>query len=194
MSKKRRSVIVAASRAERHLAIVGGGVSALWLALYAARSGLATTLVGIDRFGGYASTGNQGWLHSGALYAMNGAHELAAACRAGAEEVLRAADRAGALTSPDVVGAFVPGDDRQLDEGIRGLRTSRIAFDVRDISEVRDAYLLYPDDKVRKVVVTGDRAIDTQLLIREMIEQVAGHGGRVATCRSPVELTRGKTG
>ncbi|MGY1900700.1 NAD(P)/FAD-dependent oxidoreductase [Nocardia gipuzkoensis] len=195
MSEKHRGATGGRRRVERRLVIVGGGVSALWLALHAARSGIPTTLVGVDRFGGYASTGNQGWLHSGALYAMNGAHDLAAACRSGAEEVLRSAHSTGAgLTSPDVVGAFIPGDEQQLDEGIRRLRTSRIDFDVRDISEMPDAYFLYPGDRRRKVVVTGDRAIDTRLLVQEMLAQVARHGGRVGICRSPVRLAEAKSG
>src|SRR6266478_428407 len=55
----------------RRVVIVGGGISGLASAVRLAQAGLAVTLLEASQLGGAASTRNQGWLHSGGLYALD---------------------------------------------------------------------------------------------------------------------------
>src|SRR5580698_390676 len=52
------------------IAVLGGGCAGLWLAHDFAKRGFTCALVEHGSLGGYASQGNQSWLHSGALYAV----------------------------------------------------------------------------------------------------------------------------
>ena len=63
--------------------IVGGGSAGLWLAYWLSKRNISCVVVDEEPFAGYASTRNQGWLHSGALYAGIGDEHAAIACKIG---------------------------------------------------------------------------------------------------------------
>ncbi|MFE6926294.1 NAD(P)/FAD-dependent oxidoreductase [Nocardia sp. NPDC057663] len=161
---------------------MGGGVSGLWLALRALRQGTPTRILSIGPFGGYASTKNQGWLHSGALYALNEAFELALACRRGTAEVQSLCRGAQpSLIAPHVKGAFVPENAQQMEAVKIRLDAAGIPFSVRAMADVRDADLLCSGNPDHDVLVTDDYAIDTQLLIRRLIAEIRRSGGEIVT-------------
>ena len=54
----------------QRVVIVGGGIAGLSAAVRLAQAGLPVTLLEGSELGGAASTRNQGWLHTGALYAL----------------------------------------------------------------------------------------------------------------------------
>lgn len=82
------------------LGIVGGGCASLWLGLEAARAGFDTTIIAEDPIAQYASTKNQGWLQSGALYAGLDQIKSALDCRQGFSDL--------AMYAPDAVNREVP--------------------------------------------------------------------------------------
>lgn len=55
----------------QRVVIVGGGIAGLASAVRLAQAGLAVTLLEASQLGGAASTRNQGWLHSGGIYALD---------------------------------------------------------------------------------------------------------------------------
>jgi L-2-hydroxyglutarate oxidase LhgO len=57
---------------ETQVCILGGGIGGLWLQYELAEQGFDSILVDSNELGGYASTRNQAWLHSGSYYAVIG--------------------------------------------------------------------------------------------------------------------------
>lgn len=67
--------------------ILGAGCGGLWLAYELLKAGIATLLIDSLPFGSYASTRNQSWLHSGALYAVSNQLPLVDPCKQGYKEI-----------------------------------------------------------------------------------------------------------
>src|SRR5262245_6235550 len=74
--------------ATRRVVIVGGGIAGLAAAVRLAQAGLAVTLLESSRLGGAASTRNQGWLRSGALFAPQST-DYARLCRNSLDQTLQ---------------------------------------------------------------------------------------------------------
>ncbi len=55
----------------QRIVIVGGGIAGLSAAVRLAQAGLPVTVLESSQLGGAASTRNQGWLHSGGLFALD---------------------------------------------------------------------------------------------------------------------------
>ncbi|MGE5192042.1 MAG: NAD(P)/FAD-dependent oxidoreductase [Deltaproteobacteria bacterium] len=83
----------------RRIVIVGGGIAGLSAAVRLSQAGLAVTLLEASQLGGAASTRNQGWLHSGGIFALD-SPDYARACHAALERTLR--------FCPDCLEAGVP--------------------------------------------------------------------------------------
>jgi glycerol-3-phosphate dehydrogenase len=72
----------------QRIVIVGGGIAGLSAAVRLAQAGLPVTLLESSQLGAAASTRNQGWLHSGGLYALD-SPEYARTCYASLGETLK---------------------------------------------------------------------------------------------------------
>jgi glycine/D-amino acid oxidase-like deaminating enzyme len=72
----------------QRVVIVGGGIAGLSAAVRLAQAGLPVTLLEASQLGGAASTRNQGWLHSGGLYALD-APEYARMCYTSLRETMK---------------------------------------------------------------------------------------------------------
>ena len=72
----------------QRVVIVGGGIAGLSAAVRLAQAGLPVTLLEASQLGGAASTRNQGWLHSGGIYAID-SPEYARICYASLGETLK---------------------------------------------------------------------------------------------------------
>lgn len=72
----------------RRIVIVGGGIAGLATALRLSQAGFSVTLFESSELGSDASTRNQGWLHSGALFARD-EPAYARACSAALDQTLR---------------------------------------------------------------------------------------------------------
>ena len=77
---------MSSSRKSERVVIVGGGVSGLSIAARLAQSGVPVTLLEASQLGFAASTRNQGWLHSGAVFARDNP-QLARMCYASFQQV-----------------------------------------------------------------------------------------------------------
>ena len=78
----------AGATTSRRVAIVGGGIAGLATAVRVAQAGLPVTLFEASVLGSAASTRNQGWLHSGGLFALD-SPDYARTCYASLEQTLR---------------------------------------------------------------------------------------------------------
>jgi glycerol-3-phosphate dehydrogenase len=72
----------------QRVVIIGGGIAGLAAASRLAQAGLPVTVLEASQLGGAASTRNQGWLHSGAVYAMQ-SPEYARKCQAALDQTLK---------------------------------------------------------------------------------------------------------
>src|SRR5262245_26711278 len=79
------STVAAASR---RIVIVGGGIAGLATAVRLSQAGFPVTLFESSVLGSAASTRNQGWLHSGAFFAVD-APVYARACHDSLQQTLR---------------------------------------------------------------------------------------------------------
>lgn len=70
------------------IVIVGGGIAGLASAARLAQAGLPVTVLEASQLGGAASTRNQGWLHSGAFYALQ-SPDYARQCHAALKQTLK---------------------------------------------------------------------------------------------------------
>ena len=82
------------------VAVIGGGAGALWVTREAILSGFTCSLFGESPLASWASTRNQGWLQSGALYAGQGDIVTAEDCWIGSHELRGYA--------PDAIESGVP--------------------------------------------------------------------------------------
>ena len=73
--------------ASRRVVVVGGGIAGLSAAVRLSQAGLAVTLLEASQLGGAASTRNQGWLHSGGLFAHE-APDYARDCYAALQQTI----------------------------------------------------------------------------------------------------------
>ncbi|MGQ0634691.1 MAG: NAD(P)/FAD-dependent oxidoreductase [Planctomycetaceae bacterium] len=76
-----------ATETSRRVVIVGGGIAGLSAAVRLAQAGLPVTLLEASQLGSAASTRNQGWLYSGAIYAPE-APDYARACHESLQQTL----------------------------------------------------------------------------------------------------------
>jgi glycerol-3-phosphate dehydrogenase len=73
--------------------VVGAGAAGLWTAHRLTGAGARVLVLHAPHRDGYSSTRNQGWLHSGALYAVFRAPGVTRECIAGSRIVLDFAER-----------------------------------------------------------------------------------------------------
>ncbi len=72
----------------RRIVILGGGIAGLATAMRLSQAGFPVTLLEASELGSAASTRNQGWLHSGALFAVD-SPAYARTCHASLDQTLR---------------------------------------------------------------------------------------------------------
>ena len=160
------------------LVVFGGGVSALWLTLLAAQRNLHVCLI-VDRgLGGHASSGNQGWLHSGALYAAYESPSLVASCQAGSREVEKLADENG-LSFTAAHGACLYGVDslKRRDKILRILADAGVPADP---VQARDVERLTPlASNESHYVISSDFPVDTAAVLRALWTGAQRRGAQV---------------
>lgn len=93
----------------RRVVIIGGGVAGLGAAVRLVQAGLPVTLFESSELGGEASTRNQGWLHSGALFATEHP-DYARVCHAALQQTLQFCPECLEPQVPNMVYLFSRGE------------------------------------------------------------------------------------
>src|SRR5919197_100869 len=111
---------------EFDLIILGAGCAARSLAALTIAKGYRCAVIDHSPASGYASIRNQGWLHSGALFAAIGsafADEIIEACRQGGA-LLREFDRQHSLDAVGNSGCLmVYRDEQRLEEELKAIKS-----------------------------------------------------------------------
>ncbi|WP_158605617.1 NAD(P)/FAD-dependent oxidoreductase [Amycolatopsis panacis] len=170
------------------VAIVGGGVAALWLAALAARTKLRVALLTAGLLGSHSSTRNQGWIHSGSFYAANEAWTLAEHCVRGGADIDQLA-----RSTPELIagprGECVLRDAEHLDLVTARLRRVGISHQLASAPAVNASRLFRRGDAF-PVLHTPDRAVDNSLLLDRLAFQARQAGAVVVANSGQPELRR----
>lgn len=149
------------------LAVFGGGVSALWLTRFAAQRNLRVCIMVEGVLGGYASSGNQGWLHSGALYAAYGSSALVGPCRDGMRDIGKlAAEHMRSFTSADNASLYGVGSVEERNEVLRRLVRAGVSAD--PVPSGAAERLSPLADGRRHYVISSDAPIDTVAVLNAL--------------------------
>lgn len=162
--------------------IIGAGAAGLWTASRLAAAGARVLVVHAPRAEGYSSTRNQGWLHSGALYAAFRAPGMARECIAGSRLVLDFAERHDRALIADAEFCYVLGSPQQAEAAVAACREAGI--DARPGGTRPQVQRLF--NRPAWTLTVPDRAVDTTRLLRAL----AGQAVRDGACAAAVPSLR----
>jgi glycine/D-amino acid oxidase-like deaminating enzyme len=152
--------------------VMGAGAAGLWTAHRLTGAGARVLVLHAPHRDGYSSTRNQGWLHSGALYAVFRAPGVTRECIAGSRIVLDFAERHDRSLIAGTEFCYVPGSAQQADAAVAACREAGI-----------DARLRGPHPQLRDLfgrpvspVTVPDRAVDASRLLRALARQAIAGG------------------
>jgi len=165
---------------QKRIVILGAGCGGLWLAYEFLERKIATLLIDTSPYAAYASTGNQGWLHSGALFAIGNDKKTAQACDEGFKLLKTFATK----YAPDAVGhqsrgLFVFGNKLTRDKAADTLAHSRIKARVLERSQIEALEPnLRPADLVRYGLRTPDVPFDPHQILKALVGRLVSFGNR----------------
>jgi glycerol-3-phosphate dehydrogenase len=99
---------------------LGAGVAGIAVARAARKAGCTCVLIDVQPFKGFASVRNQGWLHSGALYAVGDyakAGELVETCKRGSQRIIEIDRELGLGALSSTPGLMVGTNTRRTHRG-----------------------------------------------------------------------------
>jgi glycine/D-amino acid oxidase-like deaminating enzyme len=181
---------------ESEIVILGGGCAALWVSYEMARRGWAPLVIEHGSLARFASQRNQGWLHSGSLYAVitsenpSGNEELIRLART----CLRSSSHLKGFARRQAAGAFYQ-KSRCLYLYMNEEGADRAAERLREIGlEPRvfrgDLSTIEPilrDSPVRVAVEAPDIPMDCGNLLRSVLRTSLAHGTRMHESTVPLE-------
>lgn len=165
------------------VAIIGSGCAGLFLALSLSRDEERTCAV-IDEvpYGRYSSTKNQGWIHSGALYAAKGQESVALEC---VEAYGRVMTEYGYAIHDR--RAFYGFHDDEFETVIRRLDRLPIRYELVDRSTAPD--FLVATSKLPNLIEIGDRPFDTSKLLKMVLDKLQATRRAAIMTVTPASLT-----
>ncbi len=160
--------------------IIGAGAAGLWTAKRLVAAGARVLVVHAPHVDGYSSTRNQGWLHSGALYAVFRAPGVTRECIAGSRLILDFAERHDRTLIADAEFCYVLGSPQQAEAAVAACREAGI--DARPGGTRPQVQRLFA--RPAWTVTVPDRAVDTTRLLRILASQVVTGGACAAAVHS----------
>jgi len=160
--------------------IAGAGAAGLWTANRLVTAGARVLVVHAPHAEGYSSTRNQGWLHSGALYAVFGAPGVTRECAAGSRAVLDFAERHDRSLIAEAEFCYVLGSAQRAGAAVAACREAGI-----------DARPRGPHPQLRGLfgrpvwpVTVPDKAVDATRLLRALAREATAGGACAAAVAS----------
>jgi len=170
--------------------IVGGGVAGLGTAAELSRAGLPVIVLEAEALGARASTHNQGWLHSGGIFARADL-ELARLCWQSAQKIIRdfprclehgrRPDSAGMYFVSSQAGTMMSEWRNAWDQaGIPFKAVTRDDF-FRDVPQINK-------ELIQQVYLLPDRAFRPEILLEELAGLARNAGAEIRTQTKVSEL------
>lgn len=160
--------------ATRRVVIVGGGIAGLAVSVRLAQAGLPVTLLEAWELGGAASTRNQGWLHSGGLFARTDA-DYARQCYASLQQTL--------TFCPDCVEPLLPAmaylgskPDTLIRTWTDAWTSAGVPFEELPVEQVLAQLPGFNRDRLQHAYQLPDRAIRLDVLLTQLAA-TAEHAG-----------------
>jgi len=165
--------------ATRRVLIVGGGISGLAASWKLAEAGVPVTLLEASELGSAASTRNQGWLHSGAIYALE-SPEYARACYASLLQTLAFSPGCVEPQVPSMVYLFSR-PDAPLQRWTSAWESAGIPFREVPVSEVYGQLPGLARGRIQHAFELPDRAIRPDVLLTELAATAQNSGVEIRT-------------
>ncbi len=177
------------TRLETQVVILGGGCGGLWLLFELSRNSIQALLVEHMSLGRYASTRNQSWLHTGALYGVilselgtedEGLRTTARACRSSFAEIREFCSR----SCPDSLEhssecLFLFNDKMGVARAQDELRRLGIWSELLNQAEVeRLEPVLSPTALLHYGLKTEDKPFDSHRILAALMHEASALGGR----------------
>jgi glycine/D-amino acid oxidase-like deaminating enzyme len=160
--------------------IVGAGAAGLWTARRLTGAGARVLILHAPNRDGYSSTRNQGWLHSGALYAVFRAPGVTRECIAGSRMVLDFAERHDPSLIADAEFCYLFGSADQAEAAAAACREAGIGARPCGSRPQLQGLLGRP----AWPVTVPDRAVDASRLLRALAGQAIAGGACAAAVPS----------
>lgn len=157
------------------VAVIGGGCAGLWLAHELSLHQLSCTIIDQHPFGGYASTRNQGWLQSGALYVAFQAPqtEVASECKTGYEIIRQFAPDA---LLPDIPCFFLFDSRDHLMDLLQRCRALGIYAKQVSRRTITRREPLLQNTPLEYAAQVRDCPVDSRTLLQRLAVGAARHG------------------
>lgn len=158
------------------VAILGGGCAGLWLSYELAKYDIGSVVLDQQRFAAFASTRNQGWLQSGALYAMRpDGIEAAIGCMQGKALI---ENDFGMALGPAVPSYFYFDQDESPEELLE--LCQHYGFDpalrLVDPKSLVDDIPILRNSAASTLIQVPDRTVNTRLVLSHLASR-AGQSG-----------------
>lgn len=171
------------------IAIIGAGIMGWSAAAELVRRGILPKIIDTVPPGGYASTGNQGWMQSGALYLAKSRPDVATAkyCRAGYHYMM---GRNTALIHHEISCFFLFYHQEQCQSVIERCLGQDIPARAIPITEISEPLLQRSD--LRYAAVMPDHPFDNALLLQSFARQACDGGAQFypATSLETIEVKK----
>lgn len=181
---------------EVQVAILGGGVTGLWLSYELSRRDITCVVINQERLAAHASTRNQGWIHEGALYAAREQFNTARDCREGYNAILTFADEHNLPIEVPGIDAYYllrsQEEERRLCERIEAVEDAEIRYSRDATQNLRgsEPYAARGSSPLNHAVEIYDQPINTRVLLQGLAETTVEEGtGFVYTTRPLNDLT-----
>lgn len=170
--------------------VIGGGFAGLSIAARLGQAGLPVTLLEASKLGTEASTRNQGWLHSGGVFARQNVR-LARMCH---ESLLQTLAFCPECLEPDHDGMFYvfSRNDALPGPWLSAWKEAAIPYESVPRSEVQAALPGIDLSQVQRAFRLPDRAIKTDLLLTMLAGAARNAGAELRTETPVVGLLREK--
>jgi glycerol-3-phosphate dehydrogenase len=173
------------SNSER-VVIVGGGIAGLAVAARLAQSGRPVTVFEQGPLGSGASTRNQGWLHSGGLYAAE-QPALARLCYESLRETLAFSPE---CVEPGHSGAIFLLSDARADRWLRAWRQVGIPHTPLPPAQVLERVPFLTAAEIHNAFLLPDRSIRADALLRQLAETAQTAGAEIRANTRVARLLR----
>jgi len=173
-------------RTSQRIVIVGGGVAGLSVAVRLAQAGLPVTVLEASKLGAAASTRNQGWLHSGGLFASSHT-EMARLCYRSLSRTLRFCPDA---IEPNHTGMayLISRADTPAATWTTAWTRAGIPYQELPRETLLDKFDGLADTEVQHAFLLPDRAMRTDVLLAHLAATAENHGAEIRSETSIVRL------